>query len=282
MPELPDLAYLVTVLDGALSGATVAAFTVGDPILLRLTFECDPADTFTGRTCTGVERHGPFVVLQFDADLRLICHLMLAGEFRLEADRPARQGKLGFAFAWDTGHWLGYKDPKRMSKIYVVRGEDTSMIPRFDAQAPDVLSDAFTLKYFAGQVQRARCQVRVLLMDQERVSAIGNAYADEVLFDAGVHPKSRCQDLDDESVECLYTSVRRVLQDAMDTITSRNAPIHQKQRDFLKVRNRKGESCPRCGDTIRREGVRGMDTFFCPRCQPATRKSFIDWRSDQP
>lgn len=282
MPELPDLEYIVGVLDEALSGATVTAFDLGDPVLLRLTFECVPGEVFTGRTCMGVERRGPFIILQFDRELRLICHLMLAGQFRLETRRPTRPGKLGFALTWDGGRWLGYKDPKRMSKLYVVRGEDTSMIPRFDTQAPDVLSDAFTAAYFAAQIRPARCQVRVLLMDQTRISAIGNAYADEILFDARIHPKSRCQDVDDAGVARLYASIGRVLRDAGATVAERAAPIQQKQRDFLKVRNRKGEPCPRCGAPIRREGVRGMDTFFCAECQPATRKSFIDWRTARP
>ncbi len=278
MPELPDLEYIVAVLDDAVSGATVTAFEVGDPVLLRMTFDCPPEEALVGRTCTGVDRHGPFVVLHFDADLRFICHLMLAGQFRLAARRPARPGKLGFALTWDGEQWLGYKDAKRMSKLYLVRGDDTSMIPRFDTQAPDVLSDAFTESYFTELLQRARCQTRVFLMDQERISAIGNAYADEILFDAGVHPKSRCQDLDAAGAARLYESIGRVLRDAAAVVAERAAPIHEKQRDFLKVRNRKGEPCPRCGGRIRREGVRGMDTFFCPQCQPPTRKSFIDWR----
>lgn len=277
MPELPDLEYLVDVLDGALSGATVASFTLHDPVLLRQTFECVPEEIFGGRTCTGVERHGPFVVWHFDGDLRFICHLMLAGEFRLEPRAPSRPGKLGFAMTWDDGHWLGYKDPKRMSKLYLVRGGDTSMIPRFDEQAPDVLSDGFTLDYLQRLVESTRCQIRVLLMDQTRISAIGNAYADEILFDAGIHPKARCQDLTPDDVRRLCASIAGTLQNAMTVIAERQPPIHQKQRDFLRVRNRKGEPCPQCGATIRREGVRGMDTFFCPRCQPPTRKGFIDW-----
>lgn len=278
MPELPDLEYVTGVLDDALSGATVTDARVHEPVLLRLTFESTPEAAFLGRTCTGVERHGPFVVFQFDADFRFICHLMLAGEFRLAPRRPARPGRLGLELAWDTGSWLGYKDPKRLSKLYLVRGADTGMIPRFDTQAVDVCSDAFTLDAFRVIVAPARCQVRVLLMDQTRLSAIGNAYADEILFDAGIHPKSRCQDLDAVAVERLYESIRRVLADATAEVARRAAPIHEKQRDFLKVRNRKGEPCPRCGATIRREGVRGLDTFFCPRCQPATRKGFIDWQ----
>lgn len=282
MPELPELEYLANVLDASLSGATLTALEVADPLLLRLPFEATPEAALGDRTCTGVSRHGPFLVFQFDADLRLICHLMLAGRFRLEARRPSRPGKLGLSFTWDSGHWLGYQDSKRMSKLYVVRGEDTAMVPRFDTQAPDIFSDAFTEAYFADQVRAARCQIRVLLMDQERISAIGNAYADEILFHAGIHPKARCGDLDAEAVARLYASVRSVLQEAIATVAARNAPIQDKQRDFLKVRNRKGEPCPRCGATIRREGVRGMDTFFCPRCQPPTRKGFIDWRGVPP
>jgi formamidopyrimidine-DNA glycosylase len=67
---------------------------------------------------------------------------------------------------------------------------------------------------------------------------------------------------------------------AVDEVRRAGQPIHIKVRDHLRVRNRHGEPCPRCGTTIRREGVRGYDVFYCPSCQPPTRRHFIDWRPE--
>ena len=114
-------------------------------------------------------------------------------------------------------------------------------------------------------------------MDQTALSAIGNAYADEILFEAGIHPKTTCNQLGEKDVERLYESVRKVIQWGIDEVEKAAQPIHVKVRDHMRVRNRKDQPCPRCGTTIRRVGVLGYDAFFCPRCQPATRRQFIDW-----
>jgi formamidopyrimidine-DNA glycosylase len=122
-----------------------------------------------------------------------------------------------------------------------------------------------------------RCQqVRVFLMDQSALSAIGNAYADEILFAARLHPKTPCHTLSAEQVEGLYRAVREVLAWAIEQVERSGQPLEVKVRGHLKIRGRLGEPCPACGSTIRRVGVLGHDAFFCPRCQPA-RRSPIPW-----
>ncbi len=106
-------------------------------------------------------------------------------------------------------------------------------------------------------------------MDQSALSAIGNAYADEVLFAAGIHPKTPCTRLDAERRGRLFDAIRGVIAWGIDEVGRAGRPLEDKVRDHVKVRNRLGEPCPVCGTTIRRVGVLGYDSFFCPRCQPA-------------
>jgi formamidopyrimidine-DNA glycosylase len=169
-----------------------------------------------------------------------------------------------------------------MMKLYVVPHDGVPAIPGYGRQGIDVLGPGFTRERFADlAAKHRRKQVRVFLRDHSAMSAIGNAYADEILFDAQIHPKTFVGALTDDQLETLFTSIRTVLQSGIEAVERARQPIQQKVRGHLKVRNRKGEPCPRCGTKIRREGVRGHDVFFCPACQPATRKLFLDWRKIQ-
>jgi formamidopyrimidine-DNA glycosylase len=118
-----------------------------------------------------------------------------------------------------------------------------------------------------------------MINDHTVLSAIGNAYADEILFEARIHPKTFSARLSKEETDRLFVAIGSVMTWGTKKVEEAARPIHVKVREHLKVRNRRGEPCPRCGTTIRREGVRGHDTFFCPSCQPASRKLFIDWRT---
>ncbi len=114
-------------------------------------------------------------------------------------------------------------------------------------------------------------------MDQSALSAIGNAYADEILFEARIHPKTPCSSLSPEQRRGLYNAIRSVMAWAISEVQKAAQPIDVKVRDHVKVRNRKDEPCPVCGAKIRRAGVLGYDSFFCPHCQAASRPQRIPW-----
>jgi formamidopyrimidine-DNA glycosylase len=156
-------------------------------------------------------------------------------------------------------------------------------VPGFEGVGIEPLSPEFTVDRLREVVHGRRDQVRAFLLDKTAVAAIGNAYADEILWAARLHPKIGCQGLGDEDIVRLHAAIRGVLSEAVKEIFRRGEPIEVKVRDFLRVRNRKGEACPACGTTIRVEGVRGYDTFYCPTCQPNRpearlgRRQLVDW-----
>ena len=141
---------------------------------------------------------------------------------------------------------LQYLDDKRMGKVYVARAADEATIPVYGQLGADVLSPAFTREAFGKLIARRRDQVRVFLMDKRALASIGNAYADEILFAAGLHPKTFCNKLAPAEVDALHAAIGR---GAAPTRSPRSArrdePIEVKVRDFLKVRGRDGKPCPR-------------------------------------
>lgn len=270
MPELPDLVHLVKVLAPALAGRTIVRVAVREPIVLRLLV---PAASFAAaladRAFAAVERHGPFVRFALDADLELVVHHMLTGRMQLAPAAAKPLPHLCFSLDLDDGASLRYGDEKRMGRVYLGRQADRGAIPGWREQGVDILSPAFTREAFERLIAGRRDQARVFVMDQSAMSAIGNAYADEILFAAGIHPKTPCRRLDAEKRGRLYDAIREVIAWGIDEVERAGRPLEDKVRDHLKVRNRLGAACPVCGTTIRRVGVLGYDSFFCPRCQPA-------------
>jgi len=226
-----------------------------------------------GRTIERVFRHGPFVVFEISDDLKLIVHPMLTGAFVL-GPKSASLVTLGC-----ERQALGYRDEKKMGKVYLAVHGQEGEIPRFTTQGLEILSPEFTRDEFLKLIGSSRRQALAFLMEQEKLSALGNAYADEVLFEARIHPKTMCPSLSEEERVRLYQAVGAVIGRSIEIIRSEAPALHQKVRSHMKVRNRKDQPCPQCGAKIRRESVLGYDTFFCPVCQPASRKLFIDWNA---
>jgi formamidopyrimidine-DNA glycosylase len=122
----------------------------------------------------------------------------------------------------------------------------------------------------------------MFLMDKRALASIGNAYADEILFAARIHPKTFCPKLAPAEADALFATIPRVLTDAIAEIRRRHEPVDVKVRDFLAVRGRDGKPCRVCGTTIRAVRVGDGDACFCPTCQPTTRKLFVDWQRVPP
>jgi formamidopyrimidine-DNA glycosylase len=275
MPELPDLLHVQAQLRERLLGRAVSAERVREPVVLRFAVRGN-LSLLLGRSLAEVARHGHFLIFRFEG-LDLAVNPMLAGRFRFAAPGEKDEASLCFALGFEAaGCELRYLDDKKMGKAYLVASGDYKAIPAFHSGGLDVLSPEFTRERFVSLLKHRRDQVRVFLLDKKALDSIGNAYADEILFEAGIHPKTWCRSLAHDDGVRLHDAIVRVMNEAVAEVARRGEPIEVKVRDFLKVRLK--ETCPRCGSKIRTAGVKGMDAYFCPRCQPATRPGLLDWR----
>jgi formamidopyrimidine-DNA glycosylase len=277
MPELPDLVHIQSVLSRSVCGQTITAARVGDPVVLRIMVAAPFPALLVGQTIKSIVRRGQFLDFALDT-VHLVVNAMLSGRYWLvKPDRPTPR-ELILALALADGNELRYSDETRMGKIYVAAPEQLSQVPGFAALGEDLLSDDFTLSRFRDLISRRRDQVRQFLLDKTALAAIGNAYADEILFASHLHPKTFCHKLSAAKVDALYAAIKAVLDHAIREIQTRDQPVEVKLRDFLKVRGRAGQPCPTCATTIRRVRVGRDDACFCPQCQPTERKLFVDFR----
>jgi formamidopyrimidine-DNA glycosylase len=281
MPERPDLEYVVPILDAELRGRAIADLRIKKPVVLRNALRGEPADVLRGRRFASVTRRAHFVLFTLDGDIEIAVAPMLAGRFQVSGDAGLKSpADLAVGFALDDGRELRYRDDVQMGKVYLIPRGAWDQVPGLANIGIDVLDPkAFTRARFREIARKRRDQSKVFLMDKTALDELGNAYADEVLFEAKIHPKTMMKALSDAEVDALHDAIVKVLSEARATIAKRKPAIDEKLRDFLKVRNRHGEPCPRCGAKIRRAGVHGHDAFFCPLCQPETRKTgIVDWR----
>lgn len=277
MPELPDLVHIVKALGPEIEGRRIVRAAVKNPIVLRILVPGSFPDLVAGKVLRGLERHGPFLHCGLDPGLDLVMHLMLAGRLKLAGPGEKALPATAFSFELEDGRALHYGDEKSMGKIYLSVVGGFGAIPGYLTQGIDVTSSHFTFELFSGLIAKKRCQARVFIMDQTCLSAIGNAYADEILFEAGIHPKAPCYALSPEKRRALYDAVRSVLAWGIEEVESADRPLEDKVRGHMRVRGRAGQKCPRCGALIRKAGVLGFDSFFCPLCQPDIAGRGLDW-----
>jgi formamidopyrimidine-DNA glycosylase len=273
MPELPDLLHIERKLGERLAGRLLQSERVREPVVLRFAVRGN-LSLLLGRRLSRVLRHGHMIVLRFEG-FDLAVNPMLAGRFRLSAPAAREEASLAFALGFDDVE-LRYLDDKAMGKAYLIASDDWRAIPGLQSGGLDILSREFSRERFVSLLRHRRDQVRAFLLDKKALDSIGNAYADEILFEARIHPKTWCRSLSHDDGVRLHDAIVGVMRTAIEEVARRDEPPEVKVRDFLKVRLK--DVCPRCGARLRTAGVKGMDAYFCPTCQPATRPGFVDWR----
>jgi formamidopyrimidine-DNA glycosylase len=273
MPELPELLHVRSKLHAGLVGRAATAERVKEPVVLRYCVKGN-LSLLLGRPLEDVFRKSHFLVFRFEG-LDLAVNPMLAGRFRLATPGEMEERSLCFALEFGTVE-LRYIDDKAMGKAYLLANADWKAIPGMQTGGVDILSTEFSRERFVSLLKHRRDQVRVFLLDKKALDSLGNAYADEVLFEARIHPKTWCRSLSHDDAVRLHDAIVAVMTAAVDEVARRDEPIEKKVRDFLKVRMK--ETCPRCGAKVRTAGVKGMDAYFCPHCQPETRPGLVDWR----
>jgi formamidopyrimidine-DNA glycosylase len=270
MPEWPDLHVVRGRLEKALVGKEIVLVRVGDPLVLRST---RPVETFLAHQRFVEVRHrGKFLIFDLDRG-RIVVNPMLAGVFEL-ADAEAKLTRsTALSLVLDDATDLRYRDDKRMGKVHVLAAdEDFGDVHGFDKLGPDVGEFTWSEHEFAERARATRRELRNLLQDQTFLAGIGNAYADDILWEAQLHPKRRVVTLADDEMSRLYRSLKDVIARGTREVEEGLPPeLGTKVRGHMQVRLRKGKPCPRCGTPIVKSRHGLDDMYLCPRCQPPPR-----------
>ena len=268
MPEWPDLHVLRGRIEKAVGGRRVTNVRVHDPLVLRATQPLE--DALRGRVLEHVAHRGRFLAFAFDDGSRVVVNPMLSGLFDLVAPAAKIRPRTAFALTFENDRDLRYRDDTRMGKVYLLppSAPDTQ-VPQYAEQGDEAGTLGWRADEFAKRARATRRELRNLLMDDEFIAGIGNAYADEILWAAKLHPKRKVASLDEGEMDRLRGALRATLERAAEIVEAQLPPeLGTKVRAHMNVRGRAGEPCPRCGARIVRTR-HGLDEMYvCPRCQP--------------
>jgi len=265
VPELPEVETIRRQLEPRLVGRRVErAGSFPSP---RFT----PAAEVPGATATSVDRRGKYLLVGLDDERELVVHLGMTGVLRpgdrsLDIDR--------FVRAWwdlDDGSRLELHDVRRFGRVAVVPVGDHVGLPTLHRLGPEPLSDDFTAERLWRDLRASSVRVKTQLLAQRVVAGVGNIYADEALWEAGIDPRTRT--VTRAQATALHSAIRSVLATAVanggttlrdyrtvDGGTGRN-------QHHLTCYGRSGRPCPRCATTLVRATVDGRGTTWCPLCQ---------------
>lgn len=267
MPEAPELEVTKDFLNLRASGAEVLAASIMRPGVLRPVVADFEADV-PGRVLEGIRRRGKFLLLDFSGDRVLVVNPMLAGALQY-CEPAARVYKRTFVvLKLSNGFELRYLDDKQMGRLYYTTEARLGEIPGFEDMGPDVLADT-SFSEFRDRLKPFHEEIKGVLTRGRVVSGIGNAYADEILYDARIYPFRKRKALTEDELRRLHKSMRTVVEDAIGVVRERMGDdIHVKIRDFLKVHNKGGSPCQRCGAKITQITANRRITSYCRTCQP--------------
>jgi formamidopyrimidine-DNA glycosylase len=269
VPEIPDLEAIRHYLIPRLQGLTVTHTSAPIPWLVRT--GAGGLGSLQGHGFGEIHRLGKFLLFFVDDGRLLVVNPMLTGRFHWVEGDARKPAMLGVVVGFDDGHELRYSDQRRMGRWYLVdSAEEIATVPQMERLGPDVMG--LDEEAFVAIVAKRRGQVKNTLTNQEALAGIGNAYSDEILWEAGIHPHRRGATLGDEDRRRLYRATRGVLEESIrivdQTVEEEGLGRKEEWRQHLKVHRRGGEPCPRCGSEIKGQTRGGSETNYCVSCQP--------------
>ena len=273
MPELPEVEHVVRALRPAIIGARILAAELNlkriAPGISRPAF----ARQLHNLRITAVGRRGKYILMEFETGRVLMTHLRMTGKFVCLSVDQALPPYAHVVFHLDDERRLVFCDMRQFGRMRIItnpRRPPKELL----ALAPEPLSDEFTEEYFMETLSRSHRSLKQLLLDQTKVLGLGNIYAGEALFLAGVSPLKEAHRLSKQRAQRLHQTVREVLQEAIDagstlriSMDDGNGSYFGRTERFWRVYERAGEPCVNCGAKIRRIVQGARSTYYCPRCQ---------------
>ena len=274
MPELPEVETVLRTLEGLIQGEKIADIDVynekitGDPEAFRA--------SLTGQRFRRFLRRGKYLLFEMD-DCTLMSHLRMEGKYYVYETKTPKAKHTHVIFTFESGRQLHYNDVRQFGRMEVLaKREDYS---DFHDLSPEPLSEEFNESYLAEKLAQGKRPMKEVLLDQSVFAGVGNIYADEILFDAKIHPLTAQDRLNGNEIATIVSSTKKILSKATEaggtTIRSYTSSLGVTGLFQLSLAVHEQKACPLCGTEIRRIRVSGRSTYYCPSCQKQKRRIAI-------
>jgi formamidopyrimidine-DNA glycosylase len=279
VPELPEVETVVRDLRPQLSGRRIEAVHLArDPAVLGRVIRYPRPRQFAlrlpGRRISAVERRGKFIVMPLDANgARFVVHLGMTGHLRVWEPEEEPVKHTHFRARLDSGLELRYDDPRQFGRLLLGTQEELVEARAFPRLGPEPIHGDLTEAEFERLIRARRRPVKSALLDQSFLAGVGNIYADEACFRAGIRPSRWTHRLTARERRALYSSIQEVLE---NSIAARGSSIinyvdafgvRGSNQEKLLVYGRGGEPCLTCGTPLQATRLAGRGTVYCRKCQ---------------
>jgi formamidopyrimidine-DNA glycosylase len=271
MPELPEVETIKNDLRELVVGSRIERAEVKEPALV----EQPPQEEFVRRLegvgITGARRRAKHLIVELDTGDALVFQLKIGGQLLLVPPVEEPEDSVMLVLRLDGGRRLLLRDQTGFSRVRLLGEEE--LAERLSRLGPEPFSEEFTVRYLKERLGSRRAQIKSLLLDQSLISGIGNIYADEILYDARLSPRRKASALSEEEWEGLHAAIRSNLAAGIEhrgtTVRLYRDVLGRagEHQNHLRVFERHGRPCPRCGGEVVRKRVGGRPTHYCPRCQ---------------
>jgi formamidopyrimidine-DNA glycosylase len=270
VPELPDIVVYIEALEQRIVGQTLERIRLTSPFLLRTVNP--PISMAEGKRVRELRRTGKRIAMGLDNELWLVVHLMIAGRLHWKERSAGPAPRALAVFDFSSGIlWLTEAGTQRRASLHLVAGDDS--LDELDPGGLEVLNT--DLAQFASALRSANHTLKRALTDPHLFSGIGNAYSDEILFEARLSPAAMTTKLDDEEVARLFGAVRTTLASWIARLRTRAGGAFPEKvtafQEGMAVHGRYRKPCPRCGAAIQRIRYAANEANYCARCQTGGR-----------
>lgn len=270
MPELPEVEIHARSLRRWLVGRRIVQCVVLDPLVTGSAEPGEIAAEVTGSVVNAVRREAKYLLIDLDTERTLVVHLRMTGRFTRDeyvAGAPEKPTRL--VLELDDGTRVRFEDRRRFGRVWIVDTARLREHPELAALGPDALLQPVTLEQLREITGRTARSIKTVLMDQRLIGGLGNIYAAEILFRAGVAPETPANTLTEDQLREIARITPKILEWAIDA-QSRKELIYLGEKgaeNVFSIYRRAGEPCPQCGTPIARSVVGGRGTYYCPQCQ---------------
>lgn len=275
MPELPEVELVARSLNKLVSGLRIRKASLLRKRLAPDTTQKKFSRELQNAQINGVHRRGKHVLFDLDNGRTLITHLRMSGRFMLlSADRDDPKFTHA-AFYFDDDARLVFQDQRHFGMMKIVRTRELPDTKELAKLAPEPFSDEFNLGYLRERLRSSKRTIKEFLLDQSKVCGLGNIYAAEALFLAGIHPAARSNRLSNPRTQLLLEKIRETLAEAIDAGSTLNVDPENIDGSYYgggyesswRVYDREQMPCPVCEAPIVRLKLGGRSSYFCSICQ---------------
>ncbi|MBS3792893.1 MAG: bifunctional DNA-formamidopyrimidine glycosylase/DNA-(apurinic or apyrimidinic site) lyase [Candidatus Bipolaricaulota bacterium] len=268
MPELPEVETVVRGLDSRVTGKTIDEVEIHDPELPRNVEPENLPGELEGKRVTDVRRRGKYVLLEAGGNKLVTIHLRMTGKL-LVCSRDEDTDYQRITFSFDEDGKLVMDDLRRLGTLDLLESENEEPLSSLGLEP---FTDSYRWEEFRELFDTTQ-PLKLTLLDQNKITGLGNIYASEVLFRAGLSPLASGNEISEAGKKKLFEVIPEVLSEAIENNGTTFSNFLDSSgetgnfQEFLRVYQKEGEPCPACGAEIARADQSGRGSYYCPNCQ---------------